>query len=1082
MVGEFQWGHLARQCASSLGDEETDARVKRLWVEGQILEPRIEPDPWWRALSILFPIIEDPFGFARRALEKCLSCRNSADSIRVRNEIAEEFYASRLQQHALIRCIAPDDVSTIEDHSTRLIVSSTPTIEHVRRGMFWERERHIRKLRDIIDSEIDDTIDRPSNSIGVIWIQGRSGSGKSILLLQAMKFLVESGMSVIWLGNNTSVLSTIITQLNSCAGDRSQPDLIFIDDFYDPQAWSEIDLRKIVSTVVHGGFRRWPIIVTCGASEFRDALERDCAAEGFQVRPYLLEPLDPRETSELVRWYTTRYGEPVLQGAAVAQNEALVISVTAELRYGDLRPFAFRFSRRLKSAGVLEALRFPLALNRLYILTPTAWFSLDELNRLEIMNQDGDFELITAKSRGRYLRLSHPHLSDAIYRVAFGHQTPRSIGSDLVGAFERSLENDFTTSVRIMNAIASGNARTLEAEPSTLASGMIKVLRKNTDIIGSYDKYDLAFFWTSWAKWRGNTFHISTFTADYDFVSLALEAMRLDHPYWPTLWTQLWESEPRRPQLEQSALTWLRGHLRDSRWHRPWAALFESIETSSSQNEVAELAFTIVRLDPRSISASRVLSILVARRKTLKDAAIFPLTSSWLKHHPDLPTWDSVWMVALNAAVNDDLYELSADLWDIGRDWLSRNENSEHWAQVLEVLLRKCRICGRLDHMRVLTSHAKQWIERYPDHSNAPLVRIEVALTTGDRAIFEEVVGYTVSWLRSHPVGSLWFFVWRRIFDGLGRQLPAAQRIQIYQIGIVSLRATYLPFERSELWRCLFAAHLREPALPIQDLDEIGLAILADLSTPNWGAVFSHILRWINSGTDDEIVNSKRRALISAANWLKAKGEIAGMAWLQVFRQALGAGLVPDRNLITRGLVVLRHSNRKAAGYLAGTLLLHADDDFHIREIANLLNIWFSDVTQTGGSSVWRIIDVVVNEKLKSSSIPELRNLRSMLDRWQPPSVKKWKELRFLFETRSILVGRVVKSVRIKGGFARGDRLGAIVDIGVNAFLPIEQAQVAQGTEPRELIGQEVEVVIVSMDDSSGRIDVSQKAVAKLRT
>ena len=67
----------------------------------------------------------------------------------------------------------------------------------------------------------------------VLWIDGRSGCGKSVLLLQLMQRLVQERRApILWLQNNVAALPEVIKRWNRYDIPSDQPAYIFLDDFY----------------------------------------------------------------------------------------------------------------------------------------------------------------------------------------------------------------------------------------------------------------------------------------------------------------------------------------------------------------------------------------------------------------------------------------------------------------------------------------------------------------------------------------------------------------------------------------------------------------------------------------------------------------------------------------------------------------------------------------------------------------------------------------------------------------------------------------------------------------------------------
>ena len=65
----------------------------------------------------------------------------------------------------------------------------------------------------------------------------------------------------------------------------------------------------------------------------------------------------------------------------------------------------------------------------------------------------------TAPAGSGYLKLTHPHSSDVIYRASRRPDIPRTFADDLAAAFSRALETDPRTAARLLRVFPSGQER-----------------------------------------------------------------------------------------------------------------------------------------------------------------------------------------------------------------------------------------------------------------------------------------------------------------------------------------------------------------------------------------------------------------------------------------------------------------------------------------------------------------------------------------------------------------------------------------------------------------------------------------------
>ena len=114
-------------------------------------------------------------------------------------------------------------------------------------------------------------------AIHALWLGGASGSGKSVLLLQLMQELVlEREERVIWLGEASWDFRPLVEAWcgDAAASRAGGPVFVFVDDFYAPVKRSRLALQELGNLVRHSGVADWPVLVTCGPSEQRYAMEQ----------------------------------------------------------------------------------------------------------------------------------------------------------------------------------------------------------------------------------------------------------------------------------------------------------------------------------------------------------------------------------------------------------------------------------------------------------------------------------------------------------------------------------------------------------------------------------------------------------------------------------------------------------------------------------------------------------------------------------------------------------------------------------------------------------------------------------------
>lgn len=444
-------------------------RFEKLRDAGRILPPRVEPDPWWRLLAAVHVYVDDPFAFAREALDLCLSRDLDADGARrVRDAITERFIERRTRAAAPCDYLTVADITPALQASPDVQVGIEPTLHALRDAQFMERPNILSQACAHLDALVSER-ERPGyRLLDVLWIDGRSGSGKSVLLLQLMALLVREGARVVWLRDRGGELFGLLKQIEAHAP-TGGPEYVFIDDLYNPQGRSRLDLDEIVSLITYRPDVNWPVVLTCGPPEFHQALADDSAGRGIRLYPWRVPAVNVEESEVLQCWFSERTGRQPLPGPAFEQDEGLIVSMMFELRHGSLESLAHRFGKRLEAAGLKETLYRPFALNRLYIWSPADWLNDEQREKLEVINQDTDFTFLSTRSGSGYLKLTHPHLSDVIYQAIRRPWLPTSCADDLSGAFTKALETDVPTALRLLRVFASGHDRLDVVNPARLA-------------------------------------------------------------------------------------------------------------------------------------------------------------------------------------------------------------------------------------------------------------------------------------------------------------------------------------------------------------------------------------------------------------------------------------------------------------------------------------------------------------------------------------------------------------------------------------------------------------------------------------
>ena len=152
------------------------------------LEPVvIDTDPWWRLIVAAHQCVDRPFEFARKALEVCLR-RGELEATQVRDQVVELIGQHAKKTPSVCRALSSEDFRKSDSDSLHdLKVGFRPSLALLRDRQFMQRPTYVSEITGRIEKTNGQEGSVLFGQIPVIWISGRSGCGKSVLLLQAMK-------------------------------------------------------------------------------------------------------------------------------------------------------------------------------------------------------------------------------------------------------------------------------------------------------------------------------------------------------------------------------------------------------------------------------------------------------------------------------------------------------------------------------------------------------------------------------------------------------------------------------------------------------------------------------------------------------------------------------------------------------------------------------------------------------------------------------------------------------------------------------------------------------------------------------
>ena len=331
--------------------------------------------------------------------------------------------------------LSGDDESPAEVVIGRVLTGQQPRLHDLRAGAFAKRARCVGTLVEQIRTWAGDAEARSDDArLRVLWVTGRSGSGKSVALMQAAVAMHRAFPGpVVWLGPEHRRLPDSLRWGAEIQRTSGELVLIAVDDPYStsdsPQIW-QAATGEVLAEIEAGDIDGIPLVLACGPAEQARRLAND-HLDAVAVTEVELTPATSADWIELRDFYRARTSE---EPPAVASEEnVLLVQAFFEWRERLTLPeFAKGFAQRVRqlssNGAVEEYVALLLALNRLYIglneEIGSALLDPGSRDALSALWRDGHLTLTEEPEGGRPgTWLAHPHLSAAIYNGWFPPET-----------------------------------------------------------------------------------------------------------------------------------------------------------------------------------------------------------------------------------------------------------------------------------------------------------------------------------------------------------------------------------------------------------------------------------------------------------------------------------------------------------------------------------------------------------------------------------------------------------------------------------------------------------------------------------
>jgi hypothetical protein len=304
---------------------------------------------------------------------------------------------------------------------TDVLTGQQPQLQHLTRGFFKDRPHIFQDLWQAFTRwlvSISTFEGGVKGKVPVFWIGGRSGEGKSVLLLQLVAEALRGGAPSPLLqlkgGDDLPRLFALIP-------DAAQPFdpgigyvFVVVDDIYDLHKYERDEWDATVLNECD--YRIPPVaIITCGPTEQREQFAARLSGT-FEVTHFDVPSLSIEEFHEFISWFKLRTGHARGFNELTTDNP-LLVQLMFELARGERIPeFARRFKKRLVANHLFEAARSILAMNALYMDAPLDLVTTDaSRDALEYLCKEEQLHFRMTSLDGTTgaagVRLAHAHLS-----------------------------------------------------------------------------------------------------------------------------------------------------------------------------------------------------------------------------------------------------------------------------------------------------------------------------------------------------------------------------------------------------------------------------------------------------------------------------------------------------------------------------------------------------------------------------------------------------------------------------------------------------------------------------------------------
>jgi hypothetical protein len=552
--------------------------------------------------------------------------------------------------------------------------------------------------------------------IPVLWVDGRSGEGKSVLLLQlAQRILTDAHPPVLsYLSSADELPDWIEIQRAIQRGQANLgwlPAVAVVDDLHfigDREEW-ENALRAATDLMPPR-----VAVLGCGPTLEREKFESNFASL-VDVRSFAIPNLGRLDMEAFGDWFAERTGRRVDLDATDPANRMLVIWIFELLQGESLREFAGNFRRRLVALGLFDVARAILAVNALELSAPLTLFeSLPDRQRDAFQGLCSASQLHFERTEAKIeafdgYRLSHPQIDWQLYREwasppgTLAQHWGRDLSRSLIAttknfdwAFANRLIYQLGISPKLSEAVAGG----IHTDIGTLDQALSEAYRKQS--VG----LSLSEAVPQLARWLEVTFKGLAKDLAPDPVQRAV---------------QLTLNNTQRRDLGSAVAAWL--------WR-----LSELDEYKNRSDELVVAARSIIFEVPPKPGTGRTLGVIISKSKNREAAR--QLCKQWLEANPEQTDGNIVIRDWIGAFPQDD-ESIAA-----GCRWIEDHSTHQKVYHLLAAV-----VAARPEDDPV-AGIALKWVEDHPTHQHAhELLRALVAARPED----DPVAAIALKWVEDHP-------------------------------------------------------------------------------------------------------------------------------------------------------------------------------------------------------------------------------------------------------------------------------------------------------------------------------------------